>query len=134
MKRSPHYSSPLRNQQGSVLVLCMVMAALGTIGVAAWLSLLDARSHQVEASFKALERRVALNNSRALAYQVLYSKNLHTNGGLAGDTVYSLPAGKGKVTIKAFNQVPLKSATAGNPSRRSLQTRRCHCLNGAATG
>ena len=117
MKRSSYCSSSLRNQRGSVLVLCMVMAALGTIGVAAWFSLLDARSHQVEASFKALERRVALNNSRALAYQVLYSKNLYTNGSLAADTVYSLPSGKGKATIKAYNQVPLKSATPGSPSR-----------------
>ena len=117
MKRSPHQTSPFRNQRGSVLVLCLVMAALGTIGVAAWFSLLDARSHQVEASFKALERRVALNNSRALAYQVLYSQNLHANGGLAADTVYSLPAGKGTATIKAFNQAPLKSTTTGSPSR-----------------
>jgi len=106
----------LRQQRGSVLVICMILAALGTIGVAAWFSLLDARGHQVGASFKALERRVALNNSRALASQAIYSTILHGNAGLAADAVYELPAGKGRATIRAFDAVPLKSDQSGLPS------------------
>lgn len=107
----------LRRQRGSVLVICMILAALGTIGVAAWFSLLDARGHQVEASFKALERRVALNNSRALACEALYTKHLHGNAGLAADTVYELPGGKGRATLRAYAAVPLKNDLAGSPSQ-----------------
>ncbi|GEM_PF-1292471 len=117
MKGYPCYATSRSRQRGSVLVICMVMAALGTIGVAAWFSLLDARSHQVEATFNALERRVALKNSRALAYQAIYTKHLHSNASLAADTVYTLPGGKGKATVRAFSVVPLKSNTSGPPSR-----------------
>ncbi|MEQ1840263.1 MAG: hypothetical protein ABL994_07640 [Verrucomicrobiales bacterium] len=105
------------HQRGSVLVICMILAALGTIGVAAWFSLLDARGHQVGASFKALERRVALNNSRTLANQAIYSTILHGNTGLAADAVYELPGGKGRATIRAFDAVPLKSDQSGTPSQ-----------------
>ncbi len=116
MNLNPGTALSLRRQRGSVLVICMILAALGTIGVAAWFSLLDARGHQVEAGFKALERRVALNNSRALATEAIYSKHLHGNAGLAADTVYELPGGKGRATLRAFAGVPLKNDLAGTPS------------------
>lgn len=107
----------LRGESGSVLVVCMVLAAIGTIGVAAWFSLVDARSHQVEASMLALERRVATENGRALAHRAFYSKYLHGNEVPTGDLVYELPGGKGRATIRAFSTVPLTSNTAAPPSR-----------------
>jgi len=91
----------------------MVLAALGTIGVAAWFSLLDARSHQVEASFKALERRVAARNSRALAHQAIYNSVLPANNGVANDIIYTLPDGKGRATLRANATVALRNDTAG---------------------
>lgn len=123
MNPFPRSSALLRHQRGSVLVVCMVLAALGTIGVAAWFSLLDARAHQVEAGFTALERRVALNNSRALAHRVLYAKHLHSNEGLPVDTVYELPDRKGKATLRAFVPVPLQNDTPGLPSRNGATPR-----------
>jgi hypothetical protein len=91
----------------------MVLAALGTIGVAAWFSLLDARSHQVETSLKALERRVAARNSRALAHQAIYGSVLHANTGVANDLVIQLPDGKGRATLRANATVALKNDSAG---------------------
>ncbi|MAS93022.1 MAG: hypothetical protein CMO55_07470 [Verrucomicrobiales bacterium] len=101
-----------RWQRGSVLVLSMVLAALGTIGVAAWISLLDARSHQVEQNFEAIKRRVVYNNSRALAYRAMYANYLHASQGLASDTTFSLPSGNGEATIRAFSPVPLSNESS----------------------
>lgn len=106
-----------RRERGSVLVVCMVLAALGTIGVAAWFSLLDARSHQVEAGLEALERRVAVENGRALAHRALYGRYLHGDETPAGDLVCELPDGKGRATIRAFTTVPLRSDAAGPVAR-----------------
>jgi hypothetical protein len=104
-------------ERGSVLVVCMVLAALGTIGVAAWFSLLDARSQQVEVSLRALERRVAVGNGRALAHQVVYGRYLHGNETPTGDVVYELPDGKGRAVVRAFSTVPLRSDTTGAVAR-----------------
>lgn len=102
--------------RGSVLVLCMVLAALGTIGVAAWMSLLTARSNQVDANLASLQRRVTLSNSRALARRAFYNSLLHANTGLATTTTYTLPAGLGRATISTYAAVPLNSDVAGSPS------------------
>lgn len=116
---NPLYSRFRRPSQerGSVLVVCMVLAALGTLGVAAWMSLLDARGHQIEASFTAFERRVARENSRALAHRAVYANVLASNAPLAADTTVELPDNKGRAVIRAFATVPLKSNSLGAPSR-----------------
>lgn len=130
---------PFRREGGSVLVVCMVLAALGTIGVAAWFSLLDARSHQVEASFKALERRVAARNSRALAHQAIYNSVLPANNGVANDLIYTLPDGKGRATLRANATVALRNDTAGphaqdgaTPLRSASTTLLVDLFDGAA--
>ncbi len=105
------------NQRGSILVVCMVMAALGTIGVAAWVSLLDARSHQVEADLSAVERRVVYNNSRALAYRALYANHLHAGVPLASDITYTLPDDLGEATIRSYSDVPLQQGALVRHSR-----------------
>lgn len=102
-----------RRDRGSILVICMVLAALGTIGVAAWFSLLDARSQQVEASLKSVERRVAARNGRALAQRAIYTNFLHANTGVANDVTYTLPSGKGRAILRANATVPLRNDTAG---------------------
>lgn len=113
MRTRPILPHTRRNQRGSVLVVCMVLAALGTIGVAAWFSLLDARSQQVEASLKAVERRVAVRNGRALAQRAIYTNFLHANTGVANDVTYTLPSGKGRAILRANPAVPLRNDTAG---------------------
>lgn len=118
----------------------MVLAALGTLGVAAWFSLIDARSHQVEASMKALERRVAVENGRALAQRAFYSQYLHANTYLANDVTCELPDGKGRATIRAFSTVALRSDTIGSFARNGATPLtsnstdvRVDVANGAAT-
>lgn len=105
-----------RRVRGSVLVMCMVLAALGTLGVAAWMSLLDARSHQIESNFSALRRRVVLSNSRALARRAFYQSLLHANNNLATPLTCQLPANLGRATIQTYATVPLKSDASGPTS------------------
>lgn len=117
MNPQTHPDRRTKRHRGSVLVVCLVLAALGTLGMAAWFSLLDARGHQIEASFKSFERRVSRENSRALAHRALYSRFLHGNETLATDMTCELPDGKGRATIRAFNTIPLMSNSAGSPAR-----------------
>jgi hypothetical protein len=106
-----------RRERGSVLVFCMVLAALGTIGLAAWLSLLSARSHQVEANFTALKRRAVQNNSKALAYHALYRNHLHIATGLNAAKTYTLPDSLGRVTIRSYAAAPLAQASTRRMSK-----------------
>lgn len=115
----PGNQSPSRRryERGSVLVLCMVLAALGTIGLAAWLSLLSARGHQVEANFTALKRRAVQNNSKALAYHTIYANHLHTTTGLNAATTYNLPDSLGRATIRSYAAAPLSQSSTQRMSK-----------------
>ncbi|MEM1441817.1 MAG: hypothetical protein AAGF67_05715 [Verrucomicrobiota bacterium] len=99
-------------QRGSILVVCMVLCALGTLGVLAWVSLLDARGHQAEASMDALDRRTVYANSRALAYRAIYANHLHAKSNLAADQTYTLPDGLGSATVRAYATIPLADSSA----------------------
>jgi hypothetical protein len=115
---NPHRSSRRRAQErASVLVVCLVLAALGTIGVAAWMALVDARGHQIEASLSSVNRRVVRANSRALAHRAIYQNLLAASEPPPGDIVVELPDGKGRAVIRAFASAPLRTDTAGAPSR-----------------
>jgi len=94
-------------QKGSVLVICMVLAGLGTLGVAAWLSLLDARGHLAEQEFAATERRVRYQNAKAYAKNLIYANYLDSATGEDTTQTYDLPDGWGSVTIEAFATAPL---------------------------
>lgn len=136
---SPYQSRAYRkrsSQRGSILVICMVLAALGTIGVAAWMSLLDARGHQVEASYEALKRRAALQSSKALARDAIYANHLHTGSGLASDRTYTIPGnsatGSGggsvqydnenvaSVTIKSYAAVALQNTSTTRNTKNGV--------------
>lgn len=105
-----------RRERGSVLVFCMVLAALGTIGLAAWLSLLSARGHKGEANFTALQRRAVQNNSKALAYHALYANHLHATTGFNART-YTLPDSLGRVTIRGYTGAPLSQSSTQRMSK-----------------
>lgn len=117
-----------RSERASVLVICMVLAALGTLGVLAWASLLDARSHQVEAGFAALQRRTERQNSEAIARMAIQRNLIHANGGLAADRIYELP-GIGKATVRAYSATPLLSNTAGVPARNGATPQTSNTTN-----
>lgn len=118
-----------RRERGSVLVFCMVLAALGTIGLAAWLSLLSARGHQVEANFTALQRRAVQNNSKALAYHALYANHLHATTGVNAATTYNLPDSLGRATIRGYTGAPLNNSGARRMSKIGTTPLRSHSTN-----
>lgn len=89
----------------------MVLCALGTIGVAAWISLLDARGHQIEANMEALKRRAVYENSKALAYRAIYTNHLHASSALATARTYTLPHSLGSATVRAYSEVPLENTS-----------------------
>ncbi|NNE94272.1 MAG: hypothetical protein HKN23_21705 [Verrucomicrobiales bacterium] len=91
--------------RGSILVVCMVLAGLGTIGVAAWAALLDARSHAAEQALTALDRSVIFDNSLALGREVIYRKYLHAAAGpAADDEKYAFADGWGTIELDSWTQ------------------------------
>ena len=69
----------------------MVLAALGTLGVAAWISLMTARGNQIEANYETMKRRATIQSGKALARDAFYSNHLHSSTALASDAVYTIP-------------------------------------------
>ncbi|MDF1853740.1 MAG: hypothetical protein P1U85_23115, partial [Verrucomicrobiales bacterium] len=106
-----------QKEQGSVLVICMVLAGLGTIGVAAWIALLDARGNQVEAQIAAVKQRAAERNSQALAHRALYANHLPSATATTADVTYQLPHNLGSCTIKGYSAAPLRNASSIRVSR-----------------
>ena len=121
MVHRPYKHRRPSRERASILVVCMVLAALGTIGVAAWFSLLDARSQQVEAGIQALQRRTMLTNGQAVAHASLYRTYLHGNTDLPSDLVHTISGGNGRATLRSFTGVPLKSTVEGPPSRDGVR-------------
>lgn len=104
------------SRKGSVLVISLLLAVLGTLGVAAWISLLDARSRQTDTTVAALTRRTTLENSRALAHGAISTHYLASANGLANNTAYALNNGLGNTTISSYTQVPLTTTAAQRSS------------------
>lgn len=127
-----HFQRRKNADRGSILVVCVVLAALGAIGVAAFVSLLDARGHQVEASFEAMKRRATAQSGKALVRDALYTNHLHSNGGLASNTTYTVDGTASfpgvsytyepvaSATIQAFGQTPLSDASAQRISKNGV--------------
>ena len=82
----------------------MVLAGLGTVGVAAWAVLLDARTHQAEQTASELDRRIRYGNSLALAREVIYRKYLHTTIGPDSLEEHVLTGDWARVTIADWDE------------------------------
>ena len=113
MKRHIHKTVRRRNRQrGGILILCTVLAGLGTLGVVAWVSLLQARSIEAETQEAATDRFIRKQNSRALAREVLYRKYLAADSGPAEPETYTLPDGWGGVEIGDWSGSALSYSAA----------------------
>ena len=64
---------------GSTMLMGLMVMAFGTAGIAAWVSLLSARSEQVNNYELQLHNRIAKLNSEAIVKQAIYSKCLNSN-------------------------------------------------------
>jgi hypothetical protein len=100
------------SHKGSVLIISLLLAVLGTLGVAAWISLLDARSRQADTTAVALTRRTTLQNSRSLAHGAISTHYLASSSGLGTNTSFALNNGLGTATISSYSQVPLTTTVA----------------------
>ncbi len=70
-----------RHQRGSILVICLVIAGVGTIGAAAFFSLIQAKGEEALAREEASLRRARAANSAALAKEVMLQRSSTTLDG-----------------------------------------------------
>ena len=77
---------PIKNarQRGSILVICMVLAGIGTIGAAAFFSLIQAKSVETLERENAMARRIKVSNSRAIAKEALLHAHLGASAAPVG--------------------------------------------------
>lgn len=112
MKLSPHRIRAA-HQRGSILVICMVLAGLGTIGAAAFFSLMQAKTQETAEREVALQRRTKLANSRALAKEALLHQDLGAIASPAGGTrTFSLADSWGGITIATYPTAPLAASSS----------------------
>lgn len=107
----PNTNQPLPRIKGSVLVVALVISAVGTIGVLATVSIIGARSLEAESHFDGLDRRVILNNSKALAREAIYRNYLPNETVVAAETTFSYDTWA-KVKIGDFDKAALSFGDA----------------------
>jgi hypothetical protein len=100
-------TSPTR---GSALLLVLLLIAVVGLLTAGWIALVSARGNLVEQNAAAVQRRIALENSRALAQEFLLERVLPSTSGAAFN--YDLPdTGWGGISIPSWSGAPLLSTT-----------------------
>lgn len=93
---------------GSALVTVLLLIAVAGILTAAWVTLISARSGMVEQMATAVQRRIALENSKALAQEFMLERVLPSASGSAFDYNLSDP-GWGGISVPAWDSAPLLS-------------------------
>ena len=94
------YKNRLGNA-GSTMLMGLMVMAFGTAGIAAWVSLLSARSEQVNNYELQLHNRIAKLNSEAIVKQAIYSKCLNSNRRTF--KFYRVPKTKNSVIVRGTN-------------------------------
>lgn len=105
----------ITRQRGSILVICMVLAGIGTIGAAAFFSLIQAKSVETLERETAMNRRVTLANSRAVAREILMRDHLGAPTVPPGGTqVFTITTngGWGEAEIQPHLAAPLVASSA----------------------
>jgi hypothetical protein len=113
-------SKKIGQVRGTILLVALVVMAMGTLGMTAWVSLLHARMGQVDAIEDAAIRRVTLENSRAVAREHVFKKVVTESSG-AAQTI-SLPGGWGSFTVPAWSGTSLNANTVGDFNQFSPST------------
>ena len=72
-----------RSQLGSALLLSLMIMGVCTMGVAAWIAIINGRAAYSDATEDGMRRRVALENSRAIAEEYLYNYATTQDSGAA---------------------------------------------------
>ncbi len=96
-----------QGQRGSVLVIGLLLVAFGTLGMTAWVMVIQGRAGLVEALEHSASRRISLENSKAVARRALSELAMGSDSGLASNYEVTIPDGWGSVSIAAFADAPL---------------------------
>jgi len=99
-------------ERGGAIVFAMVVVASIGLITSAGLSLMSAASAGIEERKTAVERRVRLANSEALAREVVRRKYVTAADGPAADETHTLPGGWGEVTISSWTGAPIQERDA----------------------
>lgn len=104
----------IRNSEsGGILIIALLVSAMGAIGITAWVSVLNARSGQVNSIESAMTRRVIAENGRAAAKEYFYRNVVTKSSGAAYSE--ALPDGWGAFSIEAWGAGAPMSSTAASP-------------------
>ncbi len=107
MRSDPHLRKHRSRQRGSILVICLVIAGVGTIGAAAFFSLIHAKSDEAQARETAILRRARVANSDAMARETMLQRCASTDAGTAIEAVTVLANSWGENQIADYSSIPL---------------------------
>lgn len=108
-----HTSNHRRREAGSAILLGLVVVSMATFGLAAWVSLISARSLYLEGAEVAVKARIGELNTRAVTKEALYSTVLTQPNSSGGTLVVSNNVGDVDATITVPNSTvaPLESTS-----------------------
>ncbi|MFV1993872.1 MAG: hypothetical protein ACC661_00435 [Verrucomicrobiales bacterium] len=98
-------------QKGSILIAAILICAMGTIGITAWISVITTRSQQVEQIGASVIRRLRAENGRVAAREYFYRNVVTKSSGSAYSE--SLPDGWGGFSVEAWTGAPMDSTAQG---------------------
>lgn len=73
----------LQRENGSAMLVSLMIMGVATMGIAAWISIINGRTTYTETMEDAMKRRVAHENSRALAEEYMYLVAANEDDGVA---------------------------------------------------
>lgn len=97
-----------RSRRGSALVFTLLVVAVMGLVAAGWLAVISARAGFVERAQAAIERRIALENSKALAQEFMLERVLVSTS-TEPFTCSLEPAALGGISVPAWSQSALRS-------------------------
>lgn len=103
-----------RRQDGSILVICMVIAGIGTIGAAAFFSLIHAKAEETHARETASVRRTQENNGEAVARGAILQRLAGTADGMAIEATTTISSDWGQSQIADYTPAETPLAASAN--------------------
>lgn len=103
-----------RRQDGSILVICMVIAGIGTIGAAAFFSLIHAKAEETHARETASVRRTQENNGEAVAKGAILQRLAGTADGMAIEATTTISSDWGQSQIADYTPAETPLAASAN--------------------
>lgn len=103
-----------RRQDGSILVICMVIAGIGTIGAAAFFSLIHAKAEETHAREQASVRRTEERNGDAVAKGAILQRTAGTSDDIAIEATSTISKDRGRCQVADYSPSETPLAAAAN--------------------